>query len=164
MKKYLIFWLLCFSICVCAEAQGSVYSTWDTVEIDTCASAWLIKNFVDKEAQFRFYPKGEIITEGIPFDTPDAELRRTDNMSTFECVMKKFKINDPALKQIGEIIHDIEINYWGRKIKQESEELNKTIREIIDTSKNNQEKLQKSFPVFDNLYEKFKNVKFIQQK
>lgn len=120
------------------------------------ASMWLIKRFVDKDAEFKFYPKGEFITEGIPFDVPEAELRVYHNQSTFESIVGKFKIDGPAIKQIAEIIHDIEINFWGKKQRGESEELNKTIQEIISSSNNKPRLLERSFAVFDQLYEKLK--------
>jgi len=148
-----LFLVISFSF---AQSNSHSYSTWDVFEVDTCASVWLIKKFVDKEAQFKFYPKGEIITEGVPFDTPDAELRRRDNMSTFESIVNKFKLADPAIKEIALIIHDIEINYWGKKVRKESEELNKTMQEIINSSKNNQDCLQRCFAIFDQLYEELK--------
>jgi len=72
------------------DKESHLYSTWDTMEVDKCASAWLIKRFVDKEAEFKFFPSGELITEGIPFDTPDSEFRRYHNMSTFESILKKY--------------------------------------------------------------------------
>jgi len=135
-------------------AEGHIYSTWDILEIDTCASAWLIKNFVDTAAEFRFFPKGEIITEGIPFDTPDSDLRRTGNMSTFETILAKYKIEDPALKKIGRIIHDIEINYWGGKETKEAVKVDREIKRIIDLAFDNPRRFEKSFIFFDELYKK----------
>jgi hypothetical protein len=124
------------------------------METDKLASIWLIKRFIDKDAEFKFYPKGEFITEGIPFDVPQAELRVYHNLSAFESIVRKFKIDDSTLKQIAQIIHDIEINFWGNKLRKESEELNKTIQEIIKSSKNNQDCLQRSFAIFNQLYER----------
>ena len=70
------------------QTQGEEYTTWENMEIDKCASAWLIKRFVDKDAVFRFVPKGELITRGIPFDTPEAQIRRYHNLSAFEYIVK----------------------------------------------------------------------------
>lgn len=159
MLKLFVILILCLG-CIFttsfAQSDSHVYSTWEVLEIDTCASAWLIKRFVDSQAQFEFFPKGEIITEGTPFDTPEAQLRRKDNMSAFECIVNKYQIEDPGVKQIAQIIHDIEINYWGKKLRAESEELDKMIRDIISSSKNSRERLEKSFVVFDGLAEKLR--------
>ncbi len=139
-----------------AQSNSHLYSTWDAMETDKLASIWLIKKFVDKEAEFKFYPKGEFITEGVPFDVPEAELRVYHNLSTFESIVNKFKIDDPAVKEIAEIIHDIEINIWAKKQREESVDIDKTVQEIISSSKNNQERLKRSLAVFDQLYRELK--------
>lgn len=151
----IIFWPIFAS----AGPGSHIYATWENMEIDKCASAWLIKRFVDERASFKFYPKGELVTEGIPFDVPEAEIRRYHNMAAFEYIIKKYKIDDPALQKIGEIVHDIEINYWGKKKFEESEKINDTIQEIIDTSTTAEESLKHSFPVFDGIYSKFSYLK-----
>ncbi len=156
MKKYVVLILLLFAGVVFARTVTHFYATWDVIEMDTCASAWLIKTFIDKKAVFKFYPKGEIIEEGIAFDTPDAELRRTAAASTFEAILAKYKINDPCLLEIGAMIHDVEINYWADKQKESSQRLNEEIITIIKNSHSPQECLQKSFPVFDALYAELK--------
>jgi len=100
---------------VIAGKQPQVFSTWVGFEADKCASIWLIKKFIDKNAIIRFYLKGDAITQGIPFDTPDAKFGRYYNMSTFESLLKHYKIKDPKVNYIGRIIHDIEVNVWGKK-------------------------------------------------
>jgi len=153
MKK--IIWFLIFLAVIgkfCFAADEHLYSTWDVLELDTCASAWLIKKFVDTQAEFRFYPKGEFITEGVAFDTPDAKFRRTRNMSTFETIVQEYRIEDEALFKIAEMIHDIEINFWVGDLTQEAKVLNQEVLEIIRQTKIPQEAFKRSFPVFDELY------------
>jgi len=67
-------------------ALAETYSTWENMEIDKCASAWLVWRFTDKDAVFRFVPKGKLITQGIPFDVPEAQIRRYHNLSAFEYI------------------------------------------------------------------------------
>jgi len=74
-----------------------IFSTWEGFEADKCASIWLIKRFIDKNAKIKFFPKGSIITEGIPFDVPEAKLRRYHNMSTFESILKYYNLKDQNL-------------------------------------------------------------------
>ena len=66
------------------------------------ASIWLIKRFVDKEAHFKFIGKDESAdaTE-IPFDMPDAQLRRFQARSTFETILTHYAIRDDNLIAIG---------------------------------------------------------------
>ena len=90
---------------ISAESQTPVFATWDIFEVDKCASIWLIKRFVDSEAQIRLYQKGEHIKDGIPFDTPDAKFRRYHNASTYETLLTHYKLGDKHLIYIGKIVH-----------------------------------------------------------
>jgi len=159
MKKIsasLLFFTILSPFFAAAQSASNIYTTWENMEIDKCASAWLIKRFIDKNASFKFIPKGELITEGIPFDVPEAEIRRYHNLSAFEYLMKKYDIGDPAVRKIGEIIHDIEINYWGTKAVKDSQKINDAVQEIIETSTSAEKSLEKSFIFFDNLCSKIK--------
>lgn len=159
MKKISLRLLFCIILSLCfvtASSGSNIYTTWENMEIDKCASAWLIKKFIDKNAVFKFFPKGELIIEGIPFDVPEAEIRRYHNLSAFEYLMKKYDIGDPAVRKIGEIIHDIEINYWGTKAVKDSQKINDAVQEIIETSTSAEKSLEKSFIFFDKLYSDFK--------
>lgn len=163
MKKIFISFLVIFIACSSLYAEvdkGRIYSTWDVIELDTCASAWLIKRFVDADAEFKFYPKGEFIAEGTPFDTPDAELRRRQGESTFECIINKYNIKDPRLIEIGKLIHEIEINYWGSDFSPKGKELNDKINKIITENNQPEKKIKEAFIIMDELYAdvlKYKN-------
>jgi hypothetical protein len=137
---------------VAADTQPLIFSTWEGFEVDKCASIWLIKRFVDKEAIIKFYPKGEPIKEGIPFDTPDAKFRRYHNMSTFESILRHYQLDDPKLVYTGKIIHDIEVNVWERKLMQETYSVEEEVNKIISNSTGNHEVIEKSVKYFDALY------------
>ncbi|MCD4722377.1 MAG: chromate resistance protein [Desulfobacula sp.] len=143
------------SVMAQSPKKQTVYSTWENMEIDKCASAWLLKQFVDKQAVFRFFAKGALISDGIPFDVPQADIRRYHTLSSFEYIMKKHKITDPALKQIAKIIHDIEINFWGEKKIKNSEEIYSIFQKIMETSKTPEECFMSSFKYFNELYGEF---------
>jgi hypothetical protein len=108
-----------------------VYVTWTSLEVDKLASIWLIKRFIDEKAEFRFVEKGTLVENGIPFDTPDAEFRRYPNASCFESILRAYDVKDPALVKIGDITHDIEINYWGEKRFPESAVVADRVQTII---------------------------------
>jgi len=129
-----------------------VFSTWEGFEVDKCACIWLIKRFINKHAQIKFFPKGSVITEGIPFDVPEAKLRRYHNISTFECMLKHYKIKDPKLIYIGKIIHDIEVNIWEKKVLGETSVVRDRVIKIIKQSENNDEVIKRSCEYFDLLY------------
>jgi len=139
--------------------NNHLYSTWNNLEVDKCASAWLIVRFIDPQASFRFYSPGELISEGIPFDTPDSEIRRTFNKTAFEVIMGKYNISDPAIKKLADIIRDVEINLWAQKKYKLSEELNLKINEIIKNLSSPEEALKNSFKIFDSIYDQIKKGK-----
>lgn len=155
--------VLVFSLCcslflagmVClaeAGAEPPVFSTWEDFEADKCASIWLIKRFIDTKATVKFFPRGQIIEEGIPFDTPDAKFRRYHNMSTFESLIKHYDIKDNRVGNIAKFIHDIEVNVWERKRFQETFVVQDAIDKIIKESSNPSEIVTKCCEYFDSLY------------
>jgi len=137
---------------ILAEQKRLVFSTWEGFEVDKCASIWLIKRFIDKNAVIEFFPKGEPIKQGIPFDTPDAKFRRYHNMSTFESLLKHYKLKDPKLIYVGKIVHDIEVNIWERKVFDETHQVQDAVSQTIWNSRNSDEVIEKSCKYFDQLY------------
>jgi hypothetical protein len=133
--------------------QGQTFSTWEDFEVDKCASIWLIKRFIDKEAKIAFFAKGTRIGEGIPFDVPEATLRRYHNLSTFECLLRSYSIRDPKLHYIARIVHDAEINTWERKAFEETPVVQLAVLQIIEESKGADEIVARSCRYFDGLYE-----------
>ena len=148
--SYFVFFSLALS------NENHIYSTGISMEPDKCASAWLIKRRIDKEAVFIFFPDGELITKGIPFDSPESILSRTHNLSTFEVIKNKYDIKDKYLDKIAIYIHDIEVNFWGKKQSQTSNKIKMELNKIIDNSSNSEECLKKCFVYFDTLLEGLK--------
>lgn len=84
------------------------------VHVDRVACPWLISRFVDSEAEFIFVPKNQIdrvVTEtgGIPFDTATAELGHHDGKCSFETIIEKYGLTDPALIRLARIVHAADI-------------------------------------------------------
>ena len=149
-----LFFTLLINSATGITAQRPVFSTWDNFEVDKCASIWLIKRFIAPDAEIRFFPHGKKITSGIPFDIPDAKFRRYATKSTYEILLEHYRLSSPKLKYIGRIIHDIEINTWGRKAYVESTKVLEDIRQIITKNKENYRAiLEKSIKYFDRLYD-----------
>ena len=72
--------------------------TCEKVTVDRVACSWLIKKFVDKNAEFYFVPADRVIKEAerlgaIPFDTPGAELGHHGKECSFEAVLKEVQPN-----------------------------------------------------------------------
>ncbi len=80
------------------------------VHVDRVACPWLIKRFIDSDAVFLFAPKGhvpEVVTrEGaIPFDVPGAELGHHGDECTFDVIIRKYGLTDPALLRMAKIVN-----------------------------------------------------------
>lgn len=92
--------------------QYFIIMKWITRErpkIDRIACPWLIKKFVDKDAEFIFVPFSQVIEKAdklsaIPFDIPEVEFTHYNDQSTFDYIVKKYKIKDPAISVMAAII------------------------------------------------------------
>jgi hypothetical protein len=83
--------------------------TRERPKIDRIACPWLIKNFVDADAEFIYVPKEKVFDKSkelnaIPYDLPDAEYTHEGSYCTFDYIVKKHKIIDPAVQQVAEIV------------------------------------------------------------
>jgi hypothetical protein len=80
------------------------------VHVDRVACPWLISRFVDSEAEFLFVPRSEVPEvvnrEGaIPFDVPGAELGHHEGKCTFDAIIAKYGLTDPALLRLARIVN-----------------------------------------------------------
>lgn len=80
------------------------------VHVDRVACPWLITRFVDNEAEFLFVPKNridEIAVEmaAVPFDAPGVELGHRNGRCSFESILLKYDLKDPALQRLAKIVH-----------------------------------------------------------
>ncbi len=85
--------------------------TREHVKVDRVACPWLIKKFIDSEAEFYFVPAEKIKEEAArldatPFDAPGVELGHHGKECSFETILKKYELtNNPALVLLGRIIN-----------------------------------------------------------
>jgi hypothetical protein len=81
------------------------------VKVDRVACPWLIKKFVDKDAEFLFVPADKVQAEAgrvnaIPFDVPNAELGHHEKECSFDAIVKKYGLaHDPALVLLARIVN-----------------------------------------------------------
>jgi hypothetical protein len=86
-------------------------------KIDRIACPWLIKNFVDKNAEFIYVPKEKVFEaaeelDAIPYDIPGAEYTHENDRCTFDYIVKKHKILNPAIKQIAGIVRGADTDHF----------------------------------------------------
>jgi hypothetical protein len=99
------------------EYTGRLWVTRPRPGIDRSASAWLIRNFIDKKARFTFASETQIPREAVPFDMFHGGFGHRGEDCTFETLEKTFRIRDKRVGVIGQIIHDADLldEKFGRK-------------------------------------------------
>jgi hypothetical protein len=81
--------------------------TREKVKVDRVACPWLIKRFIDAEAEFVFLPRDtdwSALKEGIFFDVPGCELGHHGEQVSFDAILAKFEIRDAELMLLAEIV------------------------------------------------------------
>jgi len=94
--------------------------TRERVKVDRVACPWLIKKFVDKDAEFIFVPGDKVMAEAkrldaTPYDVPNVELGHHGKECSFEAIVKKYKLDsNPALVLLGRIVNgaDTDNTLW----------------------------------------------------
>ncbi len=84
------------------------------VHVDRVACPWLIRRFVDSEAELLFVPAGEVDrvakeSGAIPFDVPGAALGHADGRCSFEAIIGAYDLRDPGLQRLAKIVHAADI-------------------------------------------------------
>jgi hypothetical protein len=100
------------------EYKKRVWVTRPRPGVDRCASAWLIRRFIDSKARFAFAPENQVPGKSVPFDMfHESGFGHRGEDCTFETLQKEFRIRDRRVKVISEIIHDADIadDKFGRK-------------------------------------------------
>src|SRR5690348_1543726 len=95
--------------------------TREHVKVDRVACPWLIRKFIDPEAEFLFAPADRVLEvaerEGaIPFDVTGVELGQHEGRCSFEAIAAKYGIDDPALQLLAKIVHGADVSHdlYGR--------------------------------------------------
>ena len=100
------------------DYKNRVWVTRPRPGVDRCASAWLIRGFIDSKARFAFAPEAQVPKDSVPFDMfHESGFGHRGDDCTFETLQKEFKIRDRRVKVISEIIHDADLadDKFGRK-------------------------------------------------
>jgi hypothetical protein len=133
-----------------------LWVTRSHVHVDRVACPWLIRRFVDSEARFLFVPKSQVAvvaeeTGATPFDAPDVELGHHDGRCSFEAILAKYGLTDPALQRLGKIVHaaDIAEDRLGDALAPGLEAIAKGFGQLFPDDAAN---LENQFVVYDALY------------
>lgn len=80
------------------------------VHVDRVACPWLISRFIDSDAEFIFVPKSQVEqvaqeTGAVPYDAPNVELGHKNGKCSFESIIERYGLTDPALLRLAKIVH-----------------------------------------------------------
>ena len=134
--------------------------TWVTrkgIHVDRMGSAWLIRHFIDPGARFKFVPAKGYQPEPaeLRFDMYEAEFTHEGDRCSFEVLLERFTLKDPALKSIAEIIHDIDLKD-SKFAREETIGIDRLIAGIAMGHKDDESRLARASAMFDDLYEYFR--------
>lgn len=97
------------------------WNTRERVKVDRVACPWLIRRFIDPDAEFLFVPADVVMERAraeaaIPYDVPGVELGHHDGKCSFEAFLARYRLDDPALVLLGQIVHgaDVTTDLYGR--------------------------------------------------
>jgi hypothetical protein len=91
------------------KGASSRWVTRERPKIDRIACPWLVKRFVDPEAEFLYVPASEVKRvaaerEAVPYDIPDVEFTHDGDLCSFDAFIRRFRLRDPALDELALIV------------------------------------------------------------
>lgn len=139
------------------ELAGHVWVTRRDVHIDRIATAWLILRFVDPTARFEFVsargyrPK----RNELRFDMFDGEFTHEGDRCTFEVLCERLGLDDPALRRVGEIVHDSDLRdaKFGAP---ETAGVERLVSGLAARHRDDPTRIEKGAELFDDLYASFR--------
>jgi hypothetical protein len=128
------------------------WATRPHCHIDRAACAWLIRRFIDPEAEFVFAgDPSDVPADATPFDMRGVELGHHGGDCSFETILRRYDLDDPVLWQLGKIVHEADLGD-ERYDAPEAPGLDVLLRGLSMTQEDEQ-LLAITAPLFDALYE-----------
>jgi len=134
------------------DYQGRRWVTRKNIHIDRLASAWLIRQFIDKQPRFYFVAEGEGVDHAIPFDMFGAEFTHRGEDCTFETMVKRFGLGHiKGLRELGKIVHDIDLKD-DKFHRLEAAGLRALVDGLSASIADDRKRLQRASVIFDGLF------------
>jgi hypothetical protein len=129
--------------------------TRERPKIDRLACPWLIRRFIDAEAEIQYVPAAQVLavaeSEGaIPFDVPGVELTHSGPLCSFDAFLEKYHLEEPALARLAEIVRAADTDTLDRSAQAPG-----LLAISLGLSANvgdDQELLKTALPLYDALY------------
>jgi hypothetical protein len=134
-----------------ASLRGRRWVTRPRPHIDRIASAWLVKRFIDPEAEILFAPPEQFPSDAIPFDALGAAFGHHGEDCTFETFIKRCGLRDRRLGVLAEIVHEADLR--DQKFRREEVRgIDLALRGLLALSRDDAEVLARGLELFDALY------------
>jgi hypothetical protein len=134
-----------------AALRGRRWVTRPRPHVDRIASAWLIKRFVDPEAEFVFAAPDQIPGDAIPFDMAGVDFGHHGEDCTFETLLRRTGLRDRKLGILAEIVHEADLKDQ-KFAREEARGIDLTMRALLSAIKDDHEALDHGLILFDGLY------------
>jgi len=127
--------------------------TWENIGVDRMASAWLIKRFIDPQAEFLFVPAGQKpLPEGAePFDIPGVRFSHHRGHCTFHALLKEHQLKDPTLARIAAIVDEADV-VQEASVEAAAPGLDLVCRALRRTSADDHEAVERGRMLYEALY------------
>ncbi len=134
---------------------GKTWMTRPRPEVDRVGSAWLIRGFIDPKARFVFGSQPQDFPGALPFDMADVEFTHHGDDCTFETLLKRFGLDDPALHRLAEAVHVADLED-GKFPRPEGIGVDRVLKGWGRLGVSDDALLQRGGECFDALYEYFR--------
>ena len=133
--------------------RGKTWVTRRGVYVDRIASAWLIRRFVDPKARFRFVAGADRPARPgeLRFDMPQGDFSHEGDRCTFETLVRRLGLRDPALAVVAEIVHDIDLKD-GKFGRPEVPGVIGMLDGLVAAEPQDARRLQRGADLFESLY------------
>jgi hypothetical protein len=129
-----------------------IWATRRHVHIDRTACAWLIRRFIDPDAQFVFVDDpDEVPPDATPFDMRGVELGHRNGGCSFETILARYELDDPALERIGQLVHEADIGD-ERYDAPEAPGIDALLRGLALSAPDDQHMIDQTTPLYDAFY------------
>ncbi len=130
-----------------------IWATRGDVHIDRTACAWLIRRFVDPQAEFVFVADPDDVPAGAtPFDMRGVELGHHEGRCSFESILVRYRLDDPALARIGRLVHEADIGD-ERYDAPEAAGIDALLRGLALSAGGDRQMIDRTASIYDALYE-----------
>ena len=134
------------------------FVTRKNAAVDRIACPWLIRRFVDKDAEFLYVDPAQVAQvaselDAVPFDVEGAELGHVDGRCSFESIVLKYHLNQPGLARLASIVHGADVEADVARTPEASglKAIAMGFRRLY--GERDHEKLEAQMPMYDALYE-----------